>query len=267
MRSVFSAGMLDGFQHAGFNPFDVYIGVSAGASNLAAYLHGQPGLSLQLFLSLSRDTQFLTYRRFLKGGGLMDLDRLFQLIEDAGLDLSGIFHHRKTLLIGVTDLHTGEASYIDAQAGNILDAMRGTMALPLIYAGFPMVEGRCVTDGGVACAIPVQEAIRRGAKRVMVIRSRHRDYDKKDTLVHKWIRWKLREHPALVATMQKRVERHRQVLALIRNPPNGVVIHEVCCPEAFNVGRFERDSRQLLRGYELGLAQSVQAIADWQANE
>ena len=36
MRSVFSAGLLDGFLARQFNPFDFYIGVSAGAYNLAA---------------------------------------------------------------------------------------------------------------------------------------------------------------------------------------------------------------------------------------
>jgi len=40
MRSVFSAGLLDGFLQRQFNPFDFCIGVSAGASNLAIFLSG-----------------------------------------------------------------------------------------------------------------------------------------------------------------------------------------------------------------------------------
>jgi len=38
LRGVFSTGLLDGFLESQFNPFDFYIGVSSGASNLAAYL-------------------------------------------------------------------------------------------------------------------------------------------------------------------------------------------------------------------------------------
>ena len=46
MRSVFSAGLLDGFLYKKFNPFDFYIGVSAGAYNLITYLAEMPGISI-----------------------------------------------------------------------------------------------------------------------------------------------------------------------------------------------------------------------------
>ena len=46
MRSVFSAGLLDGLLQQRFNPFDFYIGVSAGAYNIVVYLVGKSGLSL-----------------------------------------------------------------------------------------------------------------------------------------------------------------------------------------------------------------------------
>lgn len=42
MRSIFSAGLLDRFLQEGLNPFDFYIGVSAGAMNLAAFLVRTP---------------------------------------------------------------------------------------------------------------------------------------------------------------------------------------------------------------------------------
>ena len=42
MRGAFSTGVLDGFLAEEFRPFDLYIGVSAGAANLAAFLAGMP---------------------------------------------------------------------------------------------------------------------------------------------------------------------------------------------------------------------------------
>ncbi|WP_202215042.1 patatin-like phospholipase family protein, partial [Klebsiella pneumoniae] len=42
-RGIFTAGVLDEFLKAGFNPFDLLIGTSAGAQNLSAYLCGQRG--------------------------------------------------------------------------------------------------------------------------------------------------------------------------------------------------------------------------------
>jgi predicted patatin/cPLA2 family phospholipase len=40
MRSIFAAGVLHAFGKAGFDPFDLYIGVSAGACHLASHLAG-----------------------------------------------------------------------------------------------------------------------------------------------------------------------------------------------------------------------------------
>lgn len=52
MRSVFSAGLLDGFLEKSFNPFDRYYGVSAGVSNLAAFLAEQKGRSLNIYTNI-----------------------------------------------------------------------------------------------------------------------------------------------------------------------------------------------------------------------
>ena len=41
--SIFAAGVLDEFLQEKFNPFDLFIGVSAGAVTLASYLAGQYG--------------------------------------------------------------------------------------------------------------------------------------------------------------------------------------------------------------------------------
>ena len=37
-RGQFTAGVLDEFMRAQFNPFDLYFGTSAGAQNLSAYV-------------------------------------------------------------------------------------------------------------------------------------------------------------------------------------------------------------------------------------
>ena len=40
-RGIFTAGVLDEFMRAQFNPFDLYFGTSAGAQNLSAYVCNQ----------------------------------------------------------------------------------------------------------------------------------------------------------------------------------------------------------------------------------
>ncbi len=53
MRGVFSCGILDHFMAQDFSPFDSFWGVSAGASNLAAYLAKMPGRNLKIYLDYS----------------------------------------------------------------------------------------------------------------------------------------------------------------------------------------------------------------------
>lgn len=266
MRSVFSAGVLDGFLSLQFNPFDLYLGVSAGAYNLLPYLAGISGASLRVYLELATSKQFINYRRFLSGGHLLDLDWLAQAtLHDTNLNPHSLYYPSKPLIISVTDVDNGQAVYIETNRDNIESAIKASMALPVVYRGFPLIEGRAMTDGGVADGIPVAEAIRRGATHILVIRARPTNYIKRDSMWHKFIRWNLQDYPALVQTMRERVSRFEEVIALIRQPPPGIHILEVCPPTTFNSGRFNRHKEKLRAGYTAGYAEATLIIQRWQA--
>lgn len=266
MRSVFSAGVLDGFLSLQFNPFDLFLGVSAGAYNLLSYLACISGASLRVYLELATSKQFINYWRFLGGGHLLDLDWLAQAtLHDSTLNPRCLYHNSKPLIISATDVDTGQAVYIETNRENIENAIKASMALPVVYRDFPLIEGRAMTDGGVADGIPVAEAIRRGATHILVVRSRPIDYIKRDSTWHKFIRWKLQDYPALVQTMRGRVSRFEEVIALIRQPPPGIHILEVCPPATFNSGRFNRHKEQLRAGYAAGFAESALIMQRWQA--
>jgi len=52
-------------------------------------------------------------------------------------------------------------------------------------------------------------------------------------------------------------------VALIRNPPDGIVIVEICPPGNFRVSRLSQDPLILQEGYEQGRALAGDAIARW----
>lgn len=267
MRSVFSAGLLDGFLEKQFNPFDFSIGVSAGAYTLATYMAGQAGLSLRIFRDIATSKDFISYSRFIRGGHLIDLDWLLREADiHYHLAPEQILHNGKPLYVSLTDVMSGEPVYIKATAELFTQIMKATMALPVLYRDFPVVAGIPMTDGGVADGIPVAEAIRLGATRIMVIRSRHHDYRKHDTLWHKYIRWKLKAYPALQRTLQERVSRFETVINLIRHPPKGVDIIEVCPPDEFHLSRFGQHFQKLQLGYDAGLQLAESIIKRWSAS-
>ena len=49
MKGVFASGVLDSFIHGKFNPFTSYIGISAGACNLAPFLTQDIGLNYMIY--------------------------------------------------------------------------------------------------------------------------------------------------------------------------------------------------------------------------
>ena len=264
LRGVFSTGLLDGFLEARFNPFDLYIGVSSGASNLAAYLAGMIGRNRKIYLDYSLRPEFLSVTRFLRGGHLMDLDWLWETtIREIRLDLATIYAKGKPFIAVLTDVQTGEAVYKLTSAGDLEHVLKASSSMPLFYRDYPSVDGRRVTDGGVADSLSVGEAIRRGARRIMVIRSQQKDYQKRNGPFELIMRWYVGRYPMLQEAMENRAERYNAAVALIRKPPEGVSVIEMCPPGDFRVSRFSRDYRVLQEGYEQGRALAPKAIESW----
>ncbi len=264
LRGVFSTGLLDGFLEAQFNPFDLFIGVSSGASNLAAYLAGMIGRNGRIYREYSLSPEFISFSKFLQGGHLLDLDWLWEVtIREIRLDLGTVYSRGKPFIVVMTDVQTGDAVYQLTSAGDLEQILKASSAMPLLYRGYPKVGGRPMTDGGVADALPVGEAIRRGARRIMVVRSRHRDYRKRTGPAEYVMRWHVRQHPQLRQAMAKRVRRYNEAVAFIRKPPDGVSIIEICPPENFRVSRLSKDRLILQEGYEQGRALAGEAMDLW----
>jgi predicted patatin/cPLA2 family phospholipase len=153
---------------------------SAGASNLAAYLAGMKGRNGRIYLDYSLRPEFIDFGRFLRGGHLLDLDWLWEItIREIRLDLAAIYARQKPFVVVLTDVLTGQAV-----TGRQRPRTWNTPSRPPVpFLSFTDVTRKStdalLTDGGISDAIPVGEAIRRGARRIMVVRSRPRDYVKR----------------------------------------------------------------------------------------
>ncbi len=265
LRGVFSTGIMDGFLEMRFNPFDFYMGVSSGASNLAAYLAEMIGRNKRIYTDYSLRPQFINIARFLRGGHLMDLDWLWgATIREIRLDLQRMYERGKPFIVVLTDVQTGEAIYKQTSAHDLEHVLKASSAMPLFYRSYPIVDDRPTTDGGVADAIPVGKAIDLGARRIMVIRSRHRGYSKRSDPFDYLIRWRMRRYPLLQQAMTQRVWRYNESVKLIRNPPEGVTIVEVCPPVKFRVSRLSQNLPILEEGYNQGRALAAYAITCWE---
>ncbi|HHF3273743.1 TPA: patatin family protein [Vibrio alginolyticus] len=264
MRGVFSCGILDHFLASEFSPFDSFWGVSAGASNLAAYLAKMPGRNLKIYLDYSLRKEFISPSQLLRGGDMMNLDWMWNVtLEELGIDKSALKADSRPFFLGVTRQDNGQAEYHLPDIDDLAETMKASSALPVLYRNGVSLNGIQYVDGGVSDALPVAEAIKRGAKKIMVLRSQPASYQKPRGKFSALTRRILKETPGLIEPMLTREVRYNQTLALINNPPPGIEIIQVCPPETFKLKRLSRSPAPLRHAYELGIEAGKEAIIRW----
>lgn len=261
---MFSCGILDHFLAADFSPFDSFWGVSAGANNLAAYLAKMPGRNLKIYLDYSLRNEFITPSQLIRGGDVMDLDWMWQVtLEELGIDKEVLAADPRPFFLVVTRQDTGQAEYLTPDVDMLAETMKASSALPVLYRNGVLLNGTRYVDGGVADALPIAEAINRGATKIMVLRSQIASYRKPRSKFSAITKRMLKETPALIEPMLTRDVRYNQTLELINNPPPGIEIIQVCPPETFKLKRLSRSPEPLREAYKLGIEAGKQAIERW----
>lgn len=255
MRGIFSTGVLDGFLDRHYRPFDFCLGVSAGSTNLAAWLARQRGRNHKVITDYSCRPQFISFKRFLMGGHWLDLDWLWDItIREIRLDLEAFAQQPIPLHVVTTRVADGQADYIRATAGNLEQLLKASCSVPIVYRDFTVLEGEPMTDGGVADAIPVIKAHEMGARDITAILSRPNGYRKTPPRSPWLLRRLLSKSPQLAEAMISRAQRYNRSIDFIENPPAGCRIRVVAPSDGFAVGRTTTDAAKLRAGYEMGLA-------------
>jgi predicted patatin/cPLA2 family phospholipase len=266
MRGIFAAGVLDSFLDNEFNPFSECYGVSAGSTNLAAYLTRQRGRSYKIITDYSCRPSFFNIRNFISGRHYIDLDWLWRIThKECRLD-SFVFEHQTTpFWVVTTNVLTGEAEYHQPNANNLEHVLLASCAVPLAYRDFPLVNTMPQTDGGVADSIPVIEAYKRGARHLTVILSQPHGYRKHPSKLAPLMRLMLKDYPKLATAMTKRHIAYNEAIDFIDNPPSNCTIDVIAPNEHFKVGRTTKDLDTLNHGYQMGILAGQQFVSEQQA--
>ncbi|MDP9037148.1 MAG: patatin family protein [Myxococcota bacterium] len=261
MRGIFGAGVLDVFLEQRFRPFDMALGVSVGASNMLSYLAGQHGRARRCFLGQMSQPEFIDGWRILRGGHWMDLDWLWDAItRDDPLDCSAAATSGIEYALVATCARTGSARYLSPNAGDMLQALKASCALPVLYRSTIQLGDEELVDGGISDPLPVREAYRRGARTMVVIRSRAVNFVKRDRLVNRVGSWTIRGTPALARACLNVARVYRDGVAFLRSPPSDCRVLQVAPSTALATGRTSRDRESLDRDYAVGRALGREAI-------
>ncbi len=261
MRGIFSAGALDVFLEHGFFPFDLVLGVSVGASNALSFLARQHGRSRRCFLDQMSRPEFIDPWRGVRGGHWLDLDWLWEAIErDDPLDRRAAAACGVEYALVATNVKTGQATYLAPKADDMLEALKASCALPLLYRKTITLGDDQFVDGGLSDPIPVREAYRRGARTLVVLRSRAAHYVKNARIANRIGAWAMRREPGLVKACRNAAAVYRDAVDFMQSPPPDCRIIQVAPAEALATGRTSRDRTALERDYALGRALGREAI-------
>ncbi|HEX6243422.1 MAG TPA: patatin family protein [Polyangiales bacterium] len=255
MRGIFSAGVLDGMLSLGLDDFDLAIGSSAGACNLASFLARQHERSLRCYVNIMSRPWLFSVRRALSGGHYMDLDALWDAFaREEPLDEQALAAQRTPLVSVHTCARTAQPIYLTAAAPGVHDFLKAGCALPLLYRGPVRVGEDMLVDGSVADPIPVQEAHRRGARRIVVIRSRPAQAIKRDGPVDALAAALLRSQPGVASALRTTARRYRDAVSFLQKPPADTKIVQIAPLRPLASGRTTQDVGALRRDYALGLS-------------
>ncbi|MGD0676488.1 MAG: patatin family protein [Polyangiaceae bacterium] len=261
MRGIFAAGVLDVFLEHRFRPFDLVLGVSVGASNVLSYLAGQHGRTRRCFLRQMSRPEFIDPWRMLRGGHWIDLDWLWEAIErEDPLDRAAAVASGIEYALVATCARTGQPRYLSPDADRMLDAIKASCAFPVLYRHAVRLDGNPYVDGGMSDPLPVREAYRRGARTIVVIRSRAARFVKKTRLTNHVGAWMMRREPGVALACRGAARAYGEGFAFLRAPPKDCDIIHVAPEEPLATSRTSRDRASLERDYALGRALSRDAM-------
>lgn len=177
MKCAAAVGMWKVLQREGI-PFDMTVGCSGGSIYTAAMAMGMDALEAERRTHRMWDGLFkrLHYRSLLRSllPRRLGFNERLGVVDDRAVakvmrDLYGDARFEQTrvpLYLAATDLHSGER--VEINSGRIGDAVRASIAIPMLLRPWPM-DGRLLVDGGMSDPLPVSIAIREGADIILAM--------------------------------------------------------------------------------------------------
>lgn len=190
-RSIFTAGVFDAFLDAGFDPFELYIGTSAGALNLSSFISRQSLFSYNFIVNYTTEDEFFSLSKYLNKQTPLNLNWALEAISSKGPAPLNITAARESLqyrqaFACATRKDTLQDMYLPLYQKNWKKVLLASCAVPILYNKKVNINDMEWVDGGVSAAIPVKEAWKRGAELVIVIRTEPVEEENMVRVLYDW---------------------------------------------------------------------------------
>jgi len=175
MRGAYQCGVLKAFKEYDLE-FDVVVASSVGAYNGIRYLADQMDICEEIYVADLSGGRFIKPWNFLiPGRHFLDLDYLVDEVcrtESKSLDMDKVISSRSEFYITALESDTIAIRFFDAKESDIYPLLKATAAIPFLYSGKVMINGKRYIDGGLLEPVPISKAIELGCKELYVILNR-----------------------------------------------------------------------------------------------
>jgi len=257
-RGIFTAGVLDSWLAQDFNPFSLLIGTSAGAQNLSTYMTRQSGYAKRSIMQLSRHPNFFNMKRSFSTRHMMDLDWYFDRVSEPEYKLN--LHcaqnqlKGRQLLFSATNMSGFSPAFLEPTAETWLTMLKASSALPYLYKKGVVIGGDHYIDGAVALPIPIQEAYRRGAKKIIVLRTVPTNSRVRSPWAHKLKSWVCKNNtcPKVLDIITGHENAYNDAITFIDTPPADAHIIEIAPPIKLASRLLGSSDEALIADYKMG---------------
>ncbi len=257
-RGVYGEGVCDGLMLENFN-FESTIGVSAGALNGISYLSGQIGRTGRINLSSRLDKNYVGFRPWRKTGSVIGFDYLFGPLSSAEpLDETAFFDPTRHFYVAATCCETGEMAVFEKNEKGknieyIYRAISASASMPFV-SKMVEIDGKHYLDGGCNTKVPFQWALDHGYEKIVVVRTRPREYRKKEGFVSRHapgIFYK--KYPQFAAHLSDINAKYNRDCEKMTELEAEGRIFVIAPTRPVTVGRLESDMEKLGALYQMGL--------------
>ncbi|MBR4580488.1 MAG: patatin family protein [Lachnospiraceae bacterium] len=250
-RGVYTLGVLDALMENNIN-LRTTVGISAGALCGIGYVTGQIGWGANIDLRFRHDPGYIGLRAIRKEHSITGFRYLYNdLATQYPVDKKRLKNPEKRFFVGATDLRTGRTHYFEKGKCNLAAAVCASasvpfMSRPVVINGIPYLDGGCSTK------IPYDWAKKQGEKKIVVVKTREREYIRKEKTRDNMARTYYHAFPDFVRSYEKVNARFNSMrLEMYEDEKQGKVF--IIAPSGkVTVSRFEGDMEKLGELYQLG---------------
>lgn len=257
LRGVYTSGVLDALMENDIN-MSVVVGVSAGALNGLNYVAGQIGRSARINLTYRHDSRYFGVKAIRTNKSIYGFKFLFDVYDAMDpFNYDAFNNPNRRFIAAATSCENGQQVYYEkGKCPDIIEACRASSAMQIL--SLPVeVDGEKCLDGGVSRRIPIQFAIDEKFDKIVVVRTRNREYRKKPKLARSQA-FVYRKYPEFAeALRQSNLEYNRECDCIEAMEKEGKLF-QIVPTKTVEVGRLEKDMEKLgalyYEGYNDALA-------------